>query len=159
MKNVINYLKIVDESMREIAHKTLKVVESDGLQDNHQLYISFLTKYPGVHLSDRMRARYPEEITIVLQYQYTNLIVEEEKFTVTLSFDGVPETVIVPYKSMISFADPSVKFSIQFTEFLNNDRQFRENTPQNLTNANTIVTKVDSNSSNVVSLDKFRQRK
>jgi uncharacterized protein len=85
-----------------------------GLPGDHHFKISFSTTAPGVTLSERMRERYPQEMTIVLQYQFWDLTVTEESFDVGLSFGGVPERVGVPFDAITAFYDPSVQFGFQF---------------------------------------------
>lgn len=160
MEKVINYIQIVDESMREIAHKTLDFVSKEGMQGDHHLYISFLTNYPGIVLSDRMREKYPEEITIVLQHQFSNLEVFGNKFSVRLGFNGVLENIVVPYKALTSFADPSVKFAIQFTDFSNFENMILEDKTEEDNSAMKESAATSSFEGNkVVSLDQYRQKK
>ena len=80
----------------------------------HHFYITFLTDYPGVKIPDYLRDRYPGEMTIVLQYQFSDLFVDKEKMGVTLSFNNVPERLEVPLAAISIFADPSVNFALQF---------------------------------------------
>ncbi len=92
----------------------LAEVAEHGLPGKHHFYITFETNYDGVDLPDYLRSRYPEEMTIVLQHQYWGLEVEQEKFSVTVSFSGVSEQIVVPYAAVRSFADPSVSFGLRF---------------------------------------------
>jgi hypothetical protein len=85
-----------------------------GLPGEHHFYIAFDTRAEGVKLSQRMRAQYPEEMTVVLQHQFWDLVVTDEQFEVGLSFGGVPERVVVPFSAIKSFVDPSVQFGVQF---------------------------------------------
>ncbi len=110
----IDYGQLIDDAMHVIVQKALKRVEKEGLPGSHHFFISFLTEFPGVELSKKLREKYPEEMTIVLQYQFDGLIVEEEGFEVSLSFDNVKERVVVPFAALTAFADPSVKFGLQF---------------------------------------------
>lgn len=114
-EDLINYGKLIDDAMHIIVKKALEmVIAQNGLPGGHHFFISFLTRYPGVQLSDKLRQKYPNEMTIVLQYQFEELQVTEENFSVMLSFDNLKEQVIIPFAALTAFADPSVKFGLQF---------------------------------------------
>ena len=113
-EDFIDYGILIDEAMHIIVQKALERVQKKGLPGNHHFFISFLTEYPGVGLSDKLKSKYPEEMTIVIQYQYEDLFVDRTHFSITLSFDGVKESISVPFSALTSFADPSVKFGLQF---------------------------------------------
>ena len=110
----VNYQKFLDEAMLEVIKKVLLQVQNEGLQGEHSLYISFNTQDPLVRLSARMKQRYQREITVVLQHQFDNLIVESNNFSVGISFDGIHEHIKVPFRAITGFVDPSTKFSLQF---------------------------------------------
>ena len=114
MEHSINYGALIDDAMHHIIKKALSYVAINGLPEEHHFFISFITCYPGVYLSDRLKQRYPNEITIVLQYQFDDLIINNDHFSVVLSFNSVREKIVVPFNSITSFADPSVKFGLQF---------------------------------------------
>jgi hypothetical protein len=117
MRQFIDYPKLIEHSMRLVVKKALLCMfENDTELGDHHFYISFLTNSHGVILSDRMRKKYPHQMTIVLQYQFEDLEVKEDYFTVKISFGGVREKVRVPFSAITSFADPSVEFALQFTE-------------------------------------------
>jgi len=103
----------VEEALRGVIRKTLAHVADNGLPGDHHFYISFLTQDDGVEIPARLRAQHPNDMTIVLQYQFDNLVASEETFSVSLSFGGQKEILVVPYASVISFADPSVNFALQ----------------------------------------------
>ena len=77
-------------------------------------FITFVSKAEGVKLSPRLLAQYPEEMTIILQHQFWDLVVTEDRFEVGLSFGGIPERLVVPFHAIKSFFDPSVQFGLQF---------------------------------------------
>lgn len=110
----IDYQALIDAALLDIVRKILRDVQEEGLLENQSFYISFNTDYPGVVLSKRVKSLYPEEITIVLQHQYRDLKVFENKFSVNLAFGGVAETVQVPFLALTGFADPMAGFSLQF---------------------------------------------
>src|SRR5688572_17952781 len=113
-KDVVHYPELIDQAMRGVVRDVLKQTSRAGLQGEHHFYISFSTVYPGVQISEQLKNRYPKEITIVLQHQFWDFKVDERMFTVTLSFGGVPEKLVVPFAALTAFADPSVKFGLQF---------------------------------------------
>ena len=112
----IDYQILIDEAMLDIVKKILTHAQDEGLKDEQCFYISFRTDYPEVILSKNIKARYPKEITIVLQYQYKNLRVLEDRFSVNIAFNGISETIEVPFSALTGFADPSVNFSLQFRQ-------------------------------------------
>lgn len=111
---MIPYSDLIDGSMRGVIRQVLRQVEKSGLPGEHHFYITFLTEYPGVEVSDTLKSRYPNEMTIVLQHQFWDFKVTDDLFTVSLSFGGVPEYLVVPFAALVAFADPSVKFGLQF---------------------------------------------
>jgi len=112
--DTLDYAAFVDTAMRGMVREVLKRVERGGLPGAHHFFISFRTDHPGVTMSDMLRSKYPQEITIVLQHQYWDLNVEQERFKVALSFNNIPEKLIVPFAALTGFADPSTKFGLQF---------------------------------------------
>jgi hypothetical protein len=114
MRDHFNYPKMVDAALRGVVRTALKQVQEEGLHGNHHLYVSFLTHYPGVVVADYLREKYPKEMTIVLQHQFWDLDISGDTLDLTLSFNKVPERLIIPYDAMTGFADPSVQFGLQF---------------------------------------------
>lgn len=110
----LHYSTLIDNAMRGMVRDVLKSVAADGLPGAHHFYITFRTDHPGTRISDTLKSRYPEEMTIVLQHQFWDFKVEDSFFTATLSFGGVPEKLVIPYNALVAFADPSVKFGLQF---------------------------------------------
>ena len=100
--------------MRGVVRTVLADAAKKGLPGEHHFKITFNTTAPGVRLSDRMRAQYPQDMTIVLQHQFWDLMVTEQAFEVGLSFGGVPERVAVPFDAVTAFYDPAVQFGFQF---------------------------------------------
>ncbi len=111
--SAIDYEHRLDEALRGVVRGVMLGVSEDGLPDGHHFYITFRTEWPGVYLSEELRGRYPEEMTVVLQHQFWNLLVGEESFSVTLRFSGVEERIEVPWSSITVFADPSAEFGLQ----------------------------------------------
>jgi hypothetical protein len=110
----IRYDILAQEAMRGVMRKVLGEVAKTGLPGNHHFFITFLTGAPGVRVSTRLRERYPEQMTIVLQYQYWDLKVTDTGFEVGLSFSDVPEKLEIPYAAVRGFYDPSVNFELEF---------------------------------------------
>ena len=110
----LDYELLVDNALRSVVHDALKVVSKHGLPDGHHFYITFRTDHPGVDIDTALRAQYPGEMAIVLQHQFSGLVVQAEFFQVTLSFSAVPRTLVVPFAAVTSFADPDAKFALQF---------------------------------------------
>jgi hypothetical protein len=110
----IRYDLLAQEALRGVVRTVLVDVAKKGLPGEHHFKITFSTTAPGVELSERMSERYPQEMTIVLQYQFWDLTVTEERFEVGLSFGGVPERIVIPFDAITAFFDPSVQFGFQF---------------------------------------------
>ncbi len=110
----IRYDKMVEKALRGVVTQALDHVVQNGLPNDHHFYITFMTDHPGVEIPDYLREQYPEEMTIVLQYQFYGLEAQEEKFQVTLSFNNTPERLVIPVEAVTIFADPSVNFALQF---------------------------------------------
>jgi len=103
----------VEEALRSVIQKTIAHVSDRGLPGDHHFYISFMTQDDGVVIPARLRAQHPNDMTIVLQHQFENLAAGDDAFSITLSFGGQKENLVIPYASVISFADPSVNFALQ----------------------------------------------
>jgi hypothetical protein len=113
----IDYETLQQNAMRGIVRTVLtRVAKTGGLPGEHHFYIAFKTNAPGVILSKRLKEKYPEEMTVVLQHRFWDLIVNEERFEVKLTFDSVPERLVVPFAAIKVFFDPSVPYGLQFEE-------------------------------------------
>ena len=110
----IRYDILAQEALRGVMRKVLAEVARTGLPGNHHFFITFLTGAPGVRISGRLRERYPEQMTIVLQFQYWDLKVTDTGFEVGLSFSDVPEKLEIPFSAVRGFYDPSVNFELEF---------------------------------------------
>lgn len=113
-KDILRYDKMVENALRGVVKQSVEEVIEHGLPGEHHFYITFLTDYNGVKIPDYLRDRYPGEMTIVLQYQFSDLFVDDTKMGVTLSFNNVPEKLVIPLAAISIFADPSVNFALQF---------------------------------------------
>jgi hypothetical protein len=110
----IRYDVLARDALRGVLRRVLTDAAAHGLPGEHHFFITFLSKAEGVKISPRLLAQYPEEMTIILQHQFWDLTVTEDRFEVGLSFGGVPERLVVPFHAIKSFFDPSVQFGLQF---------------------------------------------
>jgi hypothetical protein len=116
VQDLYQYEKMVERALRGVVREALERAAREGLRGAHHFYIGFATETPGVVIPDSLRARYPHEMTIVLQHQFWDLEIGQESFAVTLSFQKQLERLTVPYIAVKSFADPSVNFVLQFEQ-------------------------------------------
>ena len=114
MNDRFHYDALVDDALRSVVRRVLRQVADKGLPGSHHFYISFRSTDPGVQLPDYLRAKYPEEMTIVLQHQYWDLVIHDDSFEVTVSFNKQQERIKVPFTAHSAFVDPSVRFGLQF---------------------------------------------
>jgi uncharacterized protein len=112
--DLIRYDLLVQDALRGVVRKVLSDVARDGVPGEHHFYIGFRTHARGVRLSTRMRELYPDEMTIVLQHQFWDLSVAENAFEVGLSFQNIPEMLVIPFDAVTRFADPYVPFEVGF---------------------------------------------
>jgi len=110
----IRYDVLARDALRGVLRRVLTDAAEHGLPGEHHFFITFLSTAEGVKLSPRLLAQYPEEMTVILQHQFWDLVVTEDRFEVGLSFGGIPERLVVPFSSIKSFFDPSVQFGLQF---------------------------------------------
>ncbi|ODT08085.1 MAG: hypothetical protein ABS58_04305 [Mesorhizobium sp. SCN 65-20] len=110
----IRYDILAQEALRGVMRKVLAEVARTGLPGNHHFFITFMTGAPGVRISSRLRERYPEQMTIVIQFQYWDLKVTDTGFEVGLSFSDIPEKLEIPFSAVRGFYDPSVNFELEF---------------------------------------------
>jgi hypothetical protein len=113
-EDLLRYDLMIEAALRDVVRETIVTVAQSGLPGEHHFYITFLTNFPGVEIPDYLRKQYPDEMTIVLQYQFFGLKLEDDNFSVTLSFNNVKEHLVIPIESITTFADPSVNFALQF---------------------------------------------
>lgn len=162
----IDYQILIDEAMLDIVKKVLKQVQHEGLEDEQSFYISFRTDFPEVILSKSIKARYPKEITIVLQYQYKNLQVLQDSFSVNIAFNGISETIVIPFFALTNFSDPSADFSLRFRSIKNKNNKPKKKTDIELTKITPKVGKKQFNqkaglqkeAGKVISLEQFRNK-
>jgi hypothetical protein len=113
--SLIPYDEIVQEALRGVVAGVLTRIDAEGgLPGNHHFYIAFRTRAAGVEMPQHLRERYPDEMTIVIQHRYWDLVVGRDGFEIGLSFNQVPAKLSIPYSAVTGFADPSVNFALQF---------------------------------------------
>ncbi len=113
-EDLIRYDILAQEALRGLVKKVLVEVAQTGLPGEHHFFITFSTQHPGVRISSRLKAQYPTEMTVVLQHQFWDLAVADSAFEVGMSFKGVPERLLVPFRAIDSFVDPHAGFSLKF---------------------------------------------
>ena len=156
-QDLFQYEKMVEAALRGVVRDALQRAAREGLNGAHHFYIGFATQMPGVVIPDHLRARYPDEMTIVLQHQFWDLEITETGFSVTLSFQKQLERLVIPFAAVRSFADPSVNFALEFA------------VPETTPAAGTVPVLVeappkpadkptDKPTGEVVALDSFRKR-
>jgi len=159
----INYPYIIDQAMRGVVRDVLRKVQAGGLPADHHFFISYSTQHPDVKMSDSLRAKYPKEITIVMQHQFWDFKVEDDKFHVSMSFGGVPEKLTIPFAALTGFADPSIKFGLQFqspeifeeaiAEIIAEVREQEKNAAPKAAPADVV-----DDGEKIISLDAFRKK-
>jgi hypothetical protein len=170
-EDLMRYDQLAQNALRGVVRDALRKVQKTGLPGEHHFYIAFNTKYPGVILSDRIAERYPREMTVVLQHQFWNLIITEDRFEVELSFDNIPEKLVIPFNSIKGFLDPSVQFGLQFEVVPVEDQEQTDpkrvapgarvekssETPEGAS-SDKNTSEDDATPAKVVSLDAFRKK-
>jgi len=172
--DLIGYNDMVDEAMLNVVRQAVDFAVENGLPGKHHFYITFKTEHPGVDIPDQLRKRYPDEMTIVLQHQFWNLSTAGNAVSVDLSFNQKLEHLHIPFASIVTFADPSVNFGLQFHSA--NDHEIvasvappkpvsaeKDPTPKKVTQSNKkssakVTEEIDPASGNVVTLDAFRKK-
>lgn len=159
---MLRYDLMIEAALRDVVRETIETVARDGLPGDHHFYITFLTKFPGVKVPEYLRKQYPEEMTIVLQYQFFGLKLEEDSIHVTLSFNNVKENLVVPIESITTFADPSVNFALQFQNAAETgqypEKETGESSVVKEEKGKTAETDKEDGAGKVISLDKFRKK-
>jgi uncharacterized protein len=115
-ESLLPYAHWTEEALRAVVRDALAHAEKQGLPGEHHFYLTFRTDHPGVSIPGHLKARYPQEMTIVLQHRFWDLKVDRaaDSFSVGLSFGGVPAMLTVPFKALTAFADPHVRFGLRF---------------------------------------------
>ena len=131
----IDYQNILKKNMLNVFKEVLKIIEKNGLREGHHLYITFLTNHPKASIPTWLKEKYPNEMTIVIQYEYYYLIVNKYNFSIELSFNDVKANLVIDYESIISFADPFANFGLK----LINKKSLSNNIKKNTKKKNNII--------------------
>ena len=166
--DLMRYDLLAQNALKGVVREALRIAETQGLPGEHHFYIAFNTRAPGVELSEKIAARYPREMTIVLQHQYWNLKVHEDRFEVELSFDNVPEHLVIPFDAVKGFLDPAVQFGLQFEQTAPERKPREVEAPKSAAPAKLEApaepaaspadTPTQDEAAKVVSLDQFRKK-
>ena len=162
-QDFLEYPKLVERAMRGVVREALNMAQDNGLPGLHHFYITFRTTDPEVTIGDRLLAQFPEEMTIVLEHQFWDLSVDEDRFSVTLSFGGVSERLVIPYDAITAFVDPSVKFGLQFDANAADGLDAPAQEPETATDESPPPDEAKANvlptdDPQVVALDQFRKK-
>jgi len=148
----IDYDGLINKNLLGVVKDALKIASEQGLPGDNHFYITFKTNSDGVRLPRMLQIQYPENMTIVLQHQFSNLSVDDEKFSVELVFGGVPYTLVIPFDSVTYFADPYAKFGLSF-ETAGHTSQSED------TDIRQTERKANAAPAEVISIDSFRKNK
>lgn len=152
MARTIDYGNLMHRAMRGLIQSVLADVAAHGLPGGHHFFITFDTTAEGVQIADWLRARYPQEMTIVIQHWFENLEVTDDGFSITLNFGNSPEPLVIPFDALRTFVDPSVEFGLRFET--HEDEDGEEETEEEDPDDDPEPPHHDAQ---VVSLDKFRK--
>ena len=155
-KKIIDYDKIVEDTLRLVVKRSLELINKEGLPGDHHFYISFDSTYKGIKVPPELKAGEDNEIKIILQHQFWDLTIDDKKFSVVLSFNGKKKNISIPFNSIISFSDPSVGFSLQFKKDVPTENTIKEE--KILSNKSDEDEKQKFNAE-IFSLDAFRSKK
>ncbi|MCR9073391.1 MAG: ClpXP protease specificity-enhancing factor SspB [Alphaproteobacteria bacterium] len=158
--DLFRYDLMVETALRGVVRDALRRAAERGLPGNHHFYITFKTRAPGVNIPAYLVERYPDEMTIVLQFQFWDLEILEDQFSVTLSFNDVREPLTIPFEALSGFADPSVQFGLQFQQTASDDAPSGDDDPDSDgPSDDDSDSDDDAGTGEVVSLDQFRKKK
>ncbi len=157
--DILRYDLMIEAALRDVVRETIEIVAQNGLPGEHHFYITFITRTPGVSIPAYLRKQYPDEMTIVLQYQFSDLKLEEDALHVTLSFNNVREKLVVPIEAITAFADPSVNFALQFQNSAAEQEKIEKTDAPVLEGSDTKEKEgKEEKRGEVISLDKFRKK-
>ncbi|ETD78542.1 SspB family protein [Rhodobacter capsulatus] len=152
MTRSIDYGTLMHRAMRGLIQTVLTEVAEHGLPGAHHFFITFDTRAPKVEMADWLKSRYPEEMTIVIQHWFDNLVVTDEGFSITLNFGNQPEPLVIPFDAVHTFVDPSVEFGLRFESQESDEEDEDEDEDEPEDEPEKPRTEAE-----VVSLDKFRK--
>ena len=143
----INYSQILKNNMINVFKDVLKIIDKEGLTEGHHLFITFKTNYPNVKIPSWIKDKFPNEMTIVMQYEYWNFRITKNYFKITLSFNDIKSDLSIPYDSVISFADPYANFGLKLNSLEKSKKE-----------KNKKKTTILKTKNNIVDLNKFRKK-
>jgi hypothetical protein len=153
MTRTLDYGNLMHRAMRGLIRSVLTDVAENGLPGAHHFFITFDTGHPDVHIADWLRARYPGEMTIVIQHWFRDLEVTEDGFSITLNFGNQPEPLVIPFDALVTFVDPSVEFGLRFETHSDDEEDEDEDGEEEDDDPDPDP----PHEAEVVSLDKFRK--
>ena len=148
----IDYYEILRDNMVNVLRDVLKIIEKDGLKQGHHLYISFKTGKKNAVLPNWLKDKFPKEMTIIIQYEYWNFQVLDDNFKITLSFDDIKSNLVIPFNSVISFADPYANFGLRLIEDKKKYRQARNSSQVSENNEKEL------SKSNIIKFNEFKKK-
>lgn len=157
-EDLLRYDLMIESALRDVVRETIATVAENGLPGEHHFYITFLTNFPGVDIPEYLKKQYPEEMTIVLQYQFFGLKLDDDNFSVMLSFNNVKERLVIPIDAITTFADPSVNFALQFQNGQGDDEGDDTPSPDGQDLGDGTDKPKDDKRGEVISLDMFRKK-
>jgi uncharacterized protein len=156
--SLIPYDEVVQDALRGVIPRVLGPIAKSGLPGAHHFYIAFKTGYAGVNIPSWLREKYPDEMTIVIQNRYWDLKVTDAHFEIGLSFNQRPEKLHIPFAAVVSFADPSVNFGLQFLPATTPGEEDSQDSDQDGPPDDEPPAPPKGGDGNVVSLDRFRKK-
>lgn len=166
-EEIIRYDKWIEDSLRNVIKRALAVAAGEGLPGEHHFYITFNTGADGVTIPERLKPQHPDEMTIVIQHQYEDILVGDDDFEVTLYFGGRAGHLRIPFEAVTAFSDPSVNFALQFKGESENENENAgednkksaavEAFPEQDTEAGASAGGANKETGEVIALDSFRK--
>ena len=156
----IPYDRWTDDALRDVVMRALELAAREGLPGEHHFYLTFRTDHPGTRLPGHLKAKYPQEMTVVLQHQFEALTVDRgaAQFSVRLHFGGAPATLVVPFGALTGFADPSVRYGLRFQPVMEPSPPMTAAPDSEAPGAGKDAAGPPDAPAQVVSLDAFRRR-
>tara|TARA_B110000238_G_scaffold183250_1_gene209656 strand:+ start:78 stop:527 length:450 start_codon:yes stop_codon:yes gene_type:complete len=143
-KFLIDYNLHTIDAMRDVVKKVLKNIINNTLPGNHHFYITFDTNFKNVEIPNSLKKKHPEEMTIVIENSFWDLIIKDSYFSITLSFNNIKSKLTIPYKSLLVFSDPFASFHLKFPKLEYNKE---------------VITKIEENKKNIINIKDFKKDK